>query len=123
MTRKSAPPSTPRAIIRAWWPGCPSATSGSSASAAISPTSPASAGFTDARQASFYRELRQRFPATDAHAFAYFAAFDAPWRSEDASPVPGAHPEEAHWGLYDAARRAKTAARELRLLTSPPSPP
>ena len=87
------------------------------------PTAPASAGFTDARQASFYRELRQRFPATDAHAFAYFAAFDAPWRSEDASPVPGAHPEEAHWGPYDAARRAKTAARELRLLTSPPSPP
>jgi len=87
------------------------------------PTAPASAGFTDARQASFYRELRRRFPATKAHGFAYFAAFDAPWRSEDAGPVPGAHPEEAHGGLYDAARRAKPAARELRLLTSPPSPP
>jgi len=87
------------------------------------PTAPASGGFTDARQASFYRELRQRFPATNARAFAYFAAFDAPWRSEDASPVPGPHPEEAHWGLYDGARRAKPAARELRLLTSPPSPP
>ncbi|HXN79468.1 MAG TPA: hypothetical protein VN869_01110 [Steroidobacteraceae bacterium] len=89
------------------------------------PTAPASAGFTDARQASFYRELRQRFPAARDHAFTYFAAFDAPWRSGDATAVPGAHadPEEAHWGLYDAARHAKPAARELPLLTSPPSPP
>jgi exo-beta-1,3-glucanase (GH17 family) len=87
------------------------------------PTAPASAGFTDARQTSFYRELRGRFPATNDHAFAYFAAFDAPWRSEDATAVPGAHPEEAHWGLYDAARHAKPAARELPLLTSPPTPP
>jgi exo-beta-1,3-glucanase (GH17 family) len=87
------------------------------------PSAPASAGFTAARQASFYRELRQRFPATRDHAFAYFAAFDAPWRSADATPVPDAHPEEAHWGLYDDARRAKPAARELALLTAPPSPP
>jgi hypothetical protein len=28
------------------------------------------------------------------------------------------HPEEAHWGLYDEARRPKAAAREL-----PPLPP
>ncbi len=87
------------------------------------PTAPASAGFSAARQASFYRDLRRRFPATSDHAFAYFAAFDAPWRSADASPAPGPHPEEAHWGLYDVARRAKPAARELALLTSPPSPP
>jgi exo-beta-1,3-glucanase (GH17 family) len=87
------------------------------------PSAPASAGFSAAQQASFYRELRQRFPATRDHAFAYFAAFDAPWRSADATPVPGAHPEEAYWGLYDAARRAKPAARELPLLTAPPSPP
>jgi len=87
------------------------------------PTAPTSAGFTDAHQTSFYRELRQRFPAASDHAFAYFAAFDAPWRSADATAVPGAHPEEAHWGLYDAARHAKPAARELPLLTSPPSPP
>jgi len=37
--------------------------------------------------------------------------------------VPGAHPEEAHWGLYDDARRAKPAAGELPLLIAPPSPP
>jgi len=87
------------------------------------PTAPASAGFTEARQASFYRQLRQHFPANRDRAFAYFAAFDAPWRSEDASPVPGPHPEESHWGLYDGGRHAKPAARQLPPLTSPPTPP
>ncbi|TLZ33437.1 MAG: hypothetical protein E6K32_17930 [Gammaproteobacteria bacterium] len=91
------------------------------------PTAPASAGYSEARQASFYRLLRERLPATGGHAFAYFAAFDAPWRAYDALAAPGAppgvHPEEAHWGLYDAGRELKQAARELPPLTSPPSPP
>jgi hypothetical protein len=30
--------------------------------------------------------------------------------------VPGAHPEEAHWGLYDAQREPKAAARALPAL-------
>jgi exo-beta-1,3-glucanase (GH17 family) len=81
------------------------------------PTAPREAGFSEARQASFYRELRSRLPPTAAQAFAYFAAFDAPWRAYDAVAAPGAapgvHPEEAHWGLYDAERRPKAAAREL----------
>ena len=84
------------------------------------PTAPAQAGFSEARQAAFYRELRQLLPPTSAHAFAYFAAFDAPWRAYDATGVPGVgavHPEEAHWGLYDAQRRPKAAARELPPLT------
>jgi exo-beta-1,3-glucanase (GH17 family) len=65
---------------------------------------------------SFYRELRRVLTPTPAQAFAYFAAFDAPWRASDASPAPGAHPEEAHWGLFDAARRPKPAASELPAL-------
>ncbi len=80
------------------------------------PTAPASGGFSEALQAEFYRELRRRLPASRTRGFAYFAAFDAPWRAYDATGVPGApgvHPEEAHWGLYDAARRPKLAAREL----------
>ncbi len=80
------------------------------------PTAPESEGFSEARQAGFYRELRHRLPPSRTQAFAYFAAFDAPWRAYDATGVPGAaavHPEEAHWGLYDAARRPKLAAREL----------
>jgi len=84
------------------------------------PTAPASAGFTEARQASFYRELRARLAPNADRAYAYFAAFDAPWRAYDAIAAPGAapgiHPEEAHWGLYDAARRPKQAARELPAL-------
>jgi exo-beta-1,3-glucanase (GH17 family) len=87
------------------------------------PTAPLAAGFSEARQASFYRELRSRLSPTAARAFAYFAAFDAPWRAYDALAAPGAapgvHPEEAHWGLYDAERRPKTAARELPLLSPP----
>jgi exo-beta-1,3-glucanase (GH17 family) len=80
------------------------------------PTAPASAGFSEARQAAFYAALRQALPPSRTQAFAYFAAYDAPWRAYDATGVPGAptvHPEEAHWGLYDDARRPKAAAREL----------
>jgi len=77
------------------------------------PSSPSEAGFSETRQASFYRELRARLAPSATHAFAYFAAFDAPWRAYEASPSPGPHPEEGHWGLYDAGRRPKQAAREL----------
>ncbi|HET7758040.1 MAG TPA: hypothetical protein VFK87_12360, partial [Steroidobacteraceae bacterium] len=83
------------------------------------PSAPADAGFSPARQASFYRELRRRFPATSTRAFAYFSAFDAPWRAWDESPVAattagaGAHLEEANFGLYDSERRPKPAASEL----------
>jgi exo-beta-1,3-glucanase (GH17 family) len=91
------------------------------------PSAPASSGFTPERQAGFYAQLRRLFSPASERAFAYFAAFDAPWRSTDAIAVPEAppalHPEEAHWGLYDVGRRAKLAARELPALTSPPSPP
>jgi exo-beta-1,3-glucanase (GH17 family) len=81
------------------------------------PTAPPSAGFSEARQASFYRELRARLAPNSDRAFAYFSAFDAPWRAYDAIAVPGAapgiHPEEAHWGLFDAERQPKQAARDL----------
>ena len=89
------------------------------------PTAPASAGFSPGRQASFYRVLRERLPSSAARAFSYFAAFDAPWRAFDALAVPGAkpgvHPEEAHWGLYDAQRVPKAAAQELPELITRPS--
>ncbi|HUL47381.1 MAG TPA: hypothetical protein VLV25_09825 [Steroidobacteraceae bacterium] len=79
------------------------------------PTAPAGAGYGPERQAAFYAELRRRMPGTSARAFAYFSAFDAPWRAHDAGPVAGAvtGPEEAHWGLYDDERRPKPAALAL----------
>jgi exo-beta-1,3-glucanase (GH17 family) len=74
------------------------------------PTAPADKGYTEQRQATFYATLLQRFPPTSERAFAYFAAFDAPWRLHDVGPAPGQHPqlEEAHWGLYDERRQPKT---------------
>jgi exo-beta-1,3-glucanase (GH17 family) len=77
------------------------------------PSAPPDEGYSEVRQASFYRELRRQLSPSSGRSFAYFAAFDAPWRADDASPVPGVHPREAHWGLYDAERRPKLAAREL----------
>lgn len=79
------------------------------------PTAPASGGFSPARQNSFYAELRRRFPPSATRAFAYFSAFDAPWRAFDANPVAGAAtgPEEAFWGLYDSQRAPKPAAIAL----------
>ena len=82
------------------------------------PTAPQDEGFSEARQASFYLALRRTFRADGARAFAYFSAFDAPWRAYDATPVPGVHPEEAYWGLYDARRHAKRAASELPALAA-----
>lgn len=79
------------------------------------PSAPASGGYSLERQAALYAELRRRFPASATRAFAYFSAFDAPWRVLDASPVAGAvtGPEEAHWGLYDSERKPKPAALAL----------
>lgn len=88
------------------------------------PTAPPGGDFSEAAQADFYAELRRRFPPAPDRAFAYFAAFDAPWRARDVTPVGPAHPEEAYWGLFDAQRRAKAAARQLPpLVISPPVPP
>jgi len=87
------------------------------------PTAPQGAGFSEARQASFYSELQRLFPSGPRHAFAYFSAFDAPWRATDAlalppgtSPGQELHTEEAHWGLYDADRRPKPATEQIPLL-------
>jgi len=85
------------------------------------PSAPAGAGFTEERQASFYLELARRFPSSPERAFAYFAAFDAPWRESDASTVP--HPEEAHWGLYTVARRAKSVVGTIPTLSAGRVPP
>ncbi len=71
------------------------------------PTAPLESGYSESRQADFYLRLRELFAPTSMRAFAYFSAFDAPWRAADAHPVPGPHPEEAHWGLYDELRKPK----------------
>jgi exo-beta-1,3-glucanase (GH17 family) len=77
------------------------------------PTAPSSLGYTPVRQASFFAAMRQYFSTNSLQAFAYFSAFDAPWRVNDVSPVPGPHPEEAHWGLFDAQRLPKPVMRAI----------
>jgi len=47
------------------------------------------------RQATFYKERRARSPPRPLSAFACFSACDAPGRLQDATGVPGPHPEEA----------------------------
>ena len=101
------------------------------------PTAPEVKGFNEKKQASFYEELGHRFAESEApksagsgravgdRAFAYFAAFDAPWRLQDGGPAAGQRPaeEEAHWGLYDEKRRPKPVVASIPLLTSRSSPP
>ena len=66
------------------------------------PTAPASAGYSEARQASFYKELRARLPAGAARAFAYCAAFDAPWRAQDVTGFPARTPKRRTGGCTTA---------------------
>lgn len=80
------------------------------------PTGPASLNFTPAMQHGFYRALEKRFPQTASRAFSYFSAFDAPWRVSDAVVGGGVHPEEAHWGLFDAHRTPKSVMTDFPAL-------
>jgi exo-beta-1,3-glucanase (GH17 family) len=77
------------------------------------PTGPPEQGYTPERQAGFYAELARRFPPSRRAAFAYFSAFDLPWRATDSLLGPGVHPVEAHWGLYDAHREPKPVVEEV----------
>ncbi len=80
------------------------------------PTGPRNLGYDEERQRAFYRELEKQMKPSAMRAFAYFAAFDAPWRVDDVHPVPGQHPEEAHWGLFTESRAPKKVMLALPLL-------
>ena len=90
------------------------------------PSAPSEAGFTPDRQASFFRELLTQFPPARERSFAYFSAFDAPWRAFDEIALPNkvraaqTHPEEAHWGLFDEHRRPKPVVARIPVLGSTP---
>ncbi|MEP0709033.1 MAG: hypothetical protein ABJL17_06025 [Parvibaculum sp.] len=71
------------------------------------PTAPEEEGFTPEAQKAFFEELAKQMPPSRDLAFAYFSAFDAPWRVYDESAVAGHHPEEAHWGLLTEDREPK----------------
>ncbi|MEX0840115.1 MAG: hypothetical protein WD034_11325 [Parvibaculum sp.] len=83
------------------------------------PTGPAEKQFDERKQAAFYKEMAKAMPPMRDRAFAWFAAFDAPWRVHDFHPVPGQHPEEAWWGLFTEDRRPKRAMDELTPISAP----
>jgi exo-beta-1,3-glucanase (GH17 family) len=78
------------------------------------PSAPTSQGYTQALQAQFWRLLLARLPPETGRAFAWFEAFDGPWK-----PAAGAREsgrlaeEEAHWGLYTAAGKPKAVVEIL----------
>ncbi|MBX3490275.1 hypothetical protein [Parvibaculum sp.] len=83
------------------------------------PTGPREKNFDEAKQAAFYAEMTKALPPARERAFAFFSAFDAPWRIYDFNPVPGHHPEEAHWGLFTEDRKPKRAMKELMPISAP----
>lgn len=80
------------------------------------PSGPAASGFDEGMQHDFWRALEGQMPRSTKRAFSYFSAFDAPWRASDASPTPGSHPEEAHWGLFTETRAPKKVMLDMPVL-------
>jgi exo-beta-1,3-glucanase (GH17 family) len=80
------------------------------------PTAPAAMGFTPQRQAGVYKSLKNQFIPDEHRAFAWFSAFDAPWRVNDSHPTAGPQPQEGSWGLYTEDRKPKLVISQLPLL-------
>jgi exo-beta-1,3-glucanase (GH17 family) len=78
------------------------------------PSGPASEGLSEADQAEFWTALAARLPPTRAHAFAFFEAFDAPWKIASVAGQTGdVRNSEAHWGFFRADGSAKPALAVL----------
>jgi hypothetical protein len=77
------------------------------------PSGPKAQGFDPAMQHDFWRALEARMPRSERSAFAYFCAFDLPWREFDGA---ARHPEEAHWGLFTEQREPKPVIADLARL-------
>lgn len=79
------------------------------------PSAPDAQGFTEARQAEFWKRLRQRIPAGPTQNVAGFEAFDVPWKPRELEDEFGKlEISEAHWGLFRADGTPKAAARMFR---------
>lgn len=79
------------------------------------PSAPQTQGFSEARQAEFWRLLRARIPAGPTQNLAAFEAFDAPWKPREMEDEFGRlEPSEAYWGLFrhDGSPKAAAAAFE-----------
>jgi len=74
------------------------------------PSGPTADGFSESSQAAFWSALAKRLPPTRAHAFAWFEAFDSPWKPGRAlAAPPEKRAREAYWGLFHGDGSAKPA--------------
>ena len=71
------------------------------------PSGPADKGFSPDKQAAFWKALQLQMKPSKFATYAWFAAFDAPWRISDFNPMGYNHPEEAFWGLFTDTRAPK----------------
>jgi len=79
------------------------------------PSGPTSDGFSELAQAHFWGTLATRLPRTRDHAYAWFEAFDSPWKPAHALEAPpGKREREAYFGLFRADGSAKPALEEVR---------
>jgi exo-beta-1,3-glucanase (GH17 family) len=75
------------------------------------PSALATQGFDEARQAEFWKLLRQRISSGPTQNLAGFEAFDAPWKPRELQDEFGRlEPSEAHWGLFRHDGTPKPAA-------------
>lgn len=81
------------------------------------PSGETAQGYLPTKQALFWNGLSTRFPTSSTMTFAYFEAFDAPWKpAHMASEFPGDHANEAYWGLFTTNGQAKEVVRHLHKL-------
>lgn len=71
------------------------------------PSGPADKGFTPDKQAAFWKAIQVQMKPSKSATYAWFSAYDAPWRLSDFNPMGGNHPEEAYWGLFTDTRAPK----------------
>lgn len=78
------------------------------------PSGRQSRGFSAERQAQFWAAIFKRFPISHDQSFACFEAFDVPWKpAEMAKTLPGEQANEAFWGFFTVAGKAKPVVAEL----------
>jgi exo-beta-1,3-glucanase (GH17 family) len=81
------------------------------------PSAPSNAGFTPARQRTFWRALIRRLRSEEHVSMALFEAFDAPWKIDEIARDSGRRDErEAAWGWFTTDRSAKSVVDVLRPL-------
>jgi len=80
------------------------------------PSEPASAGFTEAYQSGFWKEILKQSAPSETRSVSCFEAFDAPWKpAVTRGYFPGSdHFQEAYWGFYTVNGKSKPVMDAIR---------